>query len=132
MSEKSAKENSKEDGDAESEPSDRDRSNDSWKKYVPAAAIALLVAAALGVGGYLVGKSSGEDLDAARAEGAAAGQKAGTTKGTAAGYEVGFRKGREAGFEATYAPAFRKNYSEAYEDAGLEAPAKNEIKVPKQ
>lgn len=92
--------------------------------------VVVLLAIALGVGGYFVGKGTGEDLDAARAQGATAGKKAGTLKGTKQGFKAGFRKGKSKGYEKAYGPAYKSSYVKAYEDAGLDAPAKSEIEVP--
>ena len=47
--------------------------------FVGLAVVAALVL--LGVGGYLVGHSTGEDLDAATAQGTAQGQREGAAKG---------------------------------------------------
>ena len=82
--------------------------------------------------GYLLGKSTGEDLGAARTAGKEAGQRAGVKKGTSAGYSAGFRRGRAQGYQSTFGPAYKREYAQAYEDAGLESPAIKEIKVPKQ
>lgn len=78
---------------------------------------AVLAAAA---GGYLLGHSSGEDLNAARATGEAAGQTAGDQQGT----KHGRQEGEQAGFKAGYEEAYRK----AFEDAGLGAP--KDVEVP--
>jgi hypothetical protein len=89
----------------------------------------LAVALAIGAGAYVYGKSTGEDLDAARAAGTEAGQREGTAKGAAEGYAAGFKKGREVGFRRAYPKAYRESYAEAFEEAGLEAPEAREIKV---
>lgn len=89
----------------------------------------LVVALALGVGAFVYGKSTGEDLDAARAAGTEAGQRQGSAKGAAEGYAAGFKKGREVGFKRTYPKAYRKSYIKAFEEAGLEAPKAQEIRV---
>lgn len=94
------------------------------------AAGVVLASAALGVGGYLVGEGTGEDMDAARSEGQAAGKKAGTSEGTARGFKVGFKRGKQKGYERAFAPAFKNGYVKAFEDAGLTAPKKKEIEVP--
>ncbi len=90
----------------------------------------VLLAVALGVGGYFVGKGTGEDLEVARAEGTAAGKKMGTLKGTKQGFKTGFRRGNARGYDKAYGPAYKSSYVKAYEDAGLGAPAKSEIEVP--
>ncbi len=89
----------------------------------------VLLAAGLGVGGYFLGRSTGENLDAARAAGAAAGQNRGAAKGAAQGYAVGLKAGRKAGYGQTYPTAYRKAYRKAFEDAGLSAPTK--VSLPK-
>ena len=94
--------------------------------------LVLLVAGAFGTGGYLIGSSTGEDLDAARAEGKSVGEEAGAKRGTAKGYAAGFRRGRAKGFERAFAPSYRKSYARAFVDAGLERPARKEIRVPKR
>lgn len=99
-------------------------------RSVMIAAGVILASAVLGIGGYLVGKGTGEDMDAARSEGQAAGKKAGTSKGTARGFKVGFKRGKEKGYERAFAPAFKNGYVKAFEDAGLAAPKKKEIEVP--
>jgi hypothetical protein len=89
----------------------------------------LVLAAGAGVGGYFVGKSGGEDLDAARAAGAAEGREQGSAKGAEEGYAEGFKEGRREGYSATFATAYRKAYAKEFEQAGLEAP--EQISVPK-
>ncbi len=96
------------------------------------AVVGLVVAGVFGVGGYLIGNSTGEDLDAARAQGQEAGEKAGAARGAAKGFATGFKKGRDKGFGRAYAPSYKKSYAQAFEDSGLEKPSKNEIKVPKR
>jgi hypothetical protein len=95
------------------------------------AAIAVLVLAACGVGGYLVGNSGGEDLDAARAAGARAGHDEGIRKGTQAGYAGGFRAGKRRGYLQAFAPAYKKAYIAAYGDSELEPPKPSEVSLPK-
>ena len=92
----------------------------------------LIVAIGLGVGGYFVGKGTGEDLESARAEGQAAGKKSGTAKGTAQGFKRGFKKGKAKGYEKSFGPAYKDSYIKAYEEAGLDPPDKKEIEVPKR
>ena len=62
----------------------------------------LAIAIVIGAAAFQYGKSTGEDLGAARQEGTAAGQRAGAAKGAAQGYALGFKKGREAGFKRIY------------------------------
>lgn len=89
----------------------------------------VIVAIALGAGGYMVGKNSGEDLEAARAAGASAGKAAGEKRGQSRGFRAGFTKGNSLGFTASYNQAYRRAYVKTWEEAGLEAPAKKDIKV---
>jgi hypothetical protein len=91
----------------------------------------ILVAIAVGVSAYFYGKGTGEDLDAAREQGAKAGKAKGTARGTAQGLAMGLRKGRERGFNRAYAPAYKKAYAQAFVDSGLEKPAAADIPVPK-
>lgn len=94
--------------------------------------LGLAVAVAFGAGGYLIGNSTGEDLDAARAQGQEAGERAGAAKGAAKGFATGFKKGRDKGFGKAYAPSYKKSYAQAFEDSGLERPSRREIDVPKK
>jgi hypothetical protein len=89
----------------------------------------LMVAIAIGAGAFVYGKSTGENLEAARIEGAKDGQRKGAAKGAAEGYAAGFKKGRELGFKRAYPKAFRKNYAKAFEEAGLEVPEARDIRV---
>lgn len=91
----------------------------------------VLLAAALGVAGFLVGKGTGEDLDMAREEGQVAGREAGAARGAKQGFKVGFRQGKAKGYDEAYEPAYRHSYSMAYEDAGLDPPRNKEIEVPR-
>jgi len=80
------------------------------------AALAVVVGLGItaGLGGYLVGHSGGEDLDAVRAAGTAQGKHESTAAGTRGGYREGFREGRRAGYKQTY----RRAYKAAYKEAG--------------
>ncbi len=79
---------------------------------------ALVVVVGLGItaalGGYFLGRSGGEDLDAARSAGAAEGRHVATAGRTRAGYREGFAVGERAG----YRQAFRREYRAAYKQAG--------------
>jgi hypothetical protein len=88
----------------------------------------LVVVVALGVGGYLFGRSTGEDLDAARAHGTALGQTEGSAKGASEGFTAGRKEGRNAAYAKSYDRSYRDGYQQAYEDAGLNPP--DEITVP--
>lgn len=93
-------------------------------------ALALLLAClALGFGGYLLGRSSGTDLDEARAQGAAAGRLRGAEAGNRRGFEIGFRRGHRSGYRDAYPGAYRGAYRQAFEEAGLEPPTGSEIEI---
>jgi hypothetical protein len=91
--------------------------------------VVALLAVGAGVGTYLIAKSGGEDLDAARAAGQAAGQKQGVSQGTKIGYARGFKAGHDKGYAQTYDAAYRKTYRKAFTDAGLDAP--QQVDIPK-
>ncbi len=90
----------------------------------------VLIAGLVGVGGYVVGKSSGDDLDTARLEGEFAGKRTGAVEGATSGYAAGFKKGRDLAFRKSYASSYRRNYIRAYEDVGMEPPKPGDIEVP--
>ncbi len=69
-----------------------------------------VLAAGTGVGGYAIGASGGEDLDAARERGARAGEREGRERGERRGIAVG----REAGEKAAYRTAYRKASKRRY------------------
>ena len=97
-----------------------------------AAAVAAIVLACLvvGIGAYLIGKGSGDDAGAASQEGETAGKQAGAIDGATKGYPAGFVKGRDKGFEKAYIRAYKVNYKRAFEQAGLDVPADEDIDVP--
>jgi flagellar biosynthesis/type III secretory pathway protein FliH len=90
----------------------------------------LLAAVAVGLGAYFIGKSTGADLDSAKAAGEAAGRVKGAEIGARRGYALGFKAGRKRGYEKTFAPAYRRAYRKAYVDSGLAAPNPSEIDLP--
>lgn len=94
--------------------------------------LVVLVAAGAGVGAYFVGKSGGEDLDAARAAGETQGQREGAAKGAAKGYDEGFKEGRRKGYEATYSKTYQRAFKAAFKKAGLDPPSKRESLPPKK
>ncbi len=98
------------------------------RRWVVVGAV-VLVATLCGVGGFLVGASTGADIERARAVGTAIGKEVGAARGEDEGYKNGFRRGKRQGFDATFERAFRKGYIRAYSDVGLEAPRPDEIKV---
>jgi hypothetical protein len=79
----------------------------------------LAVVACIGVcaalGGYFVGRSGGEDLDAARASGTIAGRHESTKAAERDGYKAGYKVGHEAGYKQTYRKAYRTAYETATE-----------------
>ena len=88
----------------------------------------VLLLAAVGFGGYLLGRSSGEDLSAARDAGASAGRVAGQKKGSAEGFAAGYSAGRKRGYEQTFASSYKAAYKEAFKKAGLTPP--DQVTVP--
>jgi hypothetical protein len=86
-----------------------------------------LLVVALGIGAYFIGLSSGEDLEQARATGAAVGERQGAATGRKAGFRHGFRGGLEATFDAAYAEAFRRAYQAQFENADLKPPDRIEV-----
>jgi hypothetical protein len=89
-------------------------------------AAAMLIAIA-GVGGYLIGKSGGQDLTAAREAGALRGHDQGVRVGTRQGFAVGFKSARKVSFRLAYTQAYRASYRAAFEASGLIPP--EEIQV---
>ena len=89
----------------------------------------ILLLAALGAGGYLLGLSTGEDLDAARSGGTAQGQREGAAQGAEEGFAEGRAQGREQAFSKSYKGSYQTAYRKAYEHAGLNPP--DTIEVPK-
>ena len=81
-------------------------------------ALVLALAALAGAGGYLVGRSGGEDLDAARAAGEKKGQAEGAAQGAQRGFEEGFAEGRKTGYRETYKKARRAAYERALAEGG--------------
>ena len=90
--------------------------------------LAVLIVLLLAGSAYLLGKSSGEDLDAARARGSAEGQRDGSVKGAAQGYRAGQLLGHRQGYRASYGTAYKAAYRKAFDDAGQTPPG--EITVP--
>ena len=75
---------------------------------------ALVAVVAIGIsallGGYFVGRSGGEDLDAARAAGTRQGQTEGTAASERSGYKAGYKEGHKAGYDETYKKAYKTAY----------------------
>lgn len=82
--------------------------------FIVAVAVFAMLAAA-GMCGYFVGKSGGEDIDAARKEGERQGQLTGTSRGNERGYKAGYLEGRARGYRQTYRRAYRRAYEAALE-----------------
>lgn len=91
--------------------------------------VSLVVAA--GMGGYLIGSSSGEDLGAARQASAAAGEKEGAASGATEGYARGLKPGRTRGFAEAYPAAYEVAYLKELRKAGLDAPARVSVPDPR-
>lgn len=92
---------------------------------------ALIAATALtgvlvGAGGYLLGHSSGEDLDRARDEGRAVG----VARGIEDGFESGFKEGRQDGYRKAHQRAYIDAYNRELTAAGYDAEEPKEIEVP--
>jgi hypothetical protein len=104
---------------------------DSTKKKAAVVAGIALACLVTGVVTFLIGRSTGANLEQARLEGEAAGRQEGTIEGAARGYAAGFNKAREKAFLDSYLPNYRLNYKRAFEQAGLEVPANDEFEVPK-
>lgn len=102
----------------------------SRRRPLALALVVVALAVGAGVGAYFVGRSTGEDLDAARAAGEAAGQREGAAKGAQQGYAEGFKAGRKKGYEQTYDDAYKAAYRKAFENAGLAAP--ENVSVPQE
>lgn len=77
-------------------------------RWVAVGALALVLVLSAGAGGYALGRSSGEDLDAARAAGERAGQAEGAALGEERGTKEGLRAGRKQGYKEAYAKAQRE------------------------
>ncbi len=105
------------------------RSSDSRIQFIAAVGIVTLVALLLGIGAFLIGKDSGQDLNQARTLGETAGTTSGRAEGRKRGFEAGYRAGRADGFLLTYAPAYKRAYQAQFDEVGLEAPGRREIKV---
>jgi hypothetical protein len=81
------------------------------RRRVLAAVGCIGICAALG--GFLIGRSGGHDVDAARAEGTAAGKHESTKATTRDGYNAGYKVGHKRGYDQTY----KKSYKNAYKTA---------------
>jgi hypothetical protein len=90
-------------------------------------ALVLVTAAGGGVGGYLLGQSGGEDLEAARTAGLEQGRRTGNANGTRDGYQEGFTKGRRAGYARAYDKAYVRAYRRKFEEVGFPPPKKVKV-----
>lgn len=75
---------------------------------------------------FALGRSTGEDLKAARADGYSAGSALGINKGTAAGLAVG----RQATFAKAYKRGYVAAYKRAYRSEGASPPNTVKVRVP--
>jgi hypothetical protein len=83
------------------------------KGWAFTAVMATVAVLGVGLGGYAVGKSSGEDLSAARSAGQQQGRDRGIKRGAEVGTQDGFSAGRRAGFRHSYKTAYRAAYRKA-------------------
>ena len=90
--------------------------------------MAIAIVVAVGAGGYLIGRSSGEDLDAAAAAGSRAGKAAAARDGRQEGYAQGLRLGRKRGYEAAFPEAYQAAYARQFRAAEVDPPTR--IVVP--
>jgi hypothetical protein len=74
--------------------------------------LAVLIVA-VGIGGYLTGRSGGPDLNVARGAGEKEGRATGTTRGYPRGFEAGMARGERAGYRQTYRRAYKAAYDKA-------------------
>lgn len=84
------------------------------------AAVLLLLAAGSVVSGYFVGRGSGADTDAARAEGRADGQYSGARRGSKLGYRQAYKEARKVGYRQTYAKAYARAKKKALQKPATE------------
>jgi flagellar biosynthesis/type III secretory pathway protein FliH len=110
----------------EDKPATKERQG--WRRGAAFGGVLVVLALAGAAGGYLIGDSTGEDLDAARAEGAEEGERLGAAEGAEEGYSEGYREGRKEGYEEAYERSYEAAYRKAFEEAGLDAPKK--VSVP--
>ena len=83
------------------------------RRRVLAAVVGIGIWAALG--GYFVGRSGGEDLDAARNAGTLEGKHQSTAASERTGYKQGYKEGHKAGYDETYKKAYKTAYKTATE-----------------
>ena len=90
--------------------------------------MAAAVVVAAGAGGYLIGRSSGVDLDEAASAGSRAGKAAAARDGREEGYAQGLRLGRKRGYEAAFPEAYQAAYARQFRAAEVDPPTR--IAVP--
>src|SRR5687768_1453561 len=73
-----------------------------------AVGLVIAVAAAAGIGGYLLGESDGADLDSAQRQGRAQGAEKGRAVGLKAGYATGFKQAKRAAYELAHAASYKE------------------------
>jgi hypothetical protein len=98
------------------------------RRRVVSALLVLVLAAIAAAGGWLLGRGSGADLDAARA----AGEKAGWKQGTAIGgdvYPAGLQTGRQITYPRNYRASYRTAYVNAFKGSDVKVPKAEQIKV---
>ena len=91
-----------------------------WRASI---AIFLAIAALGALAGFLLGRSSGEDLDAARAAGELQGEREGTALGGRRGYRAGYARGERRGYERSYRRAYRRAFEESRERGPVVVPS---------
>jgi hypothetical protein len=91
---------------------------------------ALVAVLAIAGGAYVLGHSSGADVDAAKASGSAEGRAQGAAQGAQEGLSEGKRKGRKDALSSSFEESYVAAYKKAYEDAGLDVPKEADVDVP--
>ena len=70
--------------------------------------VIIVIAFVAAAGGYVFGRSTGEDLDRARTDGRAIGERIGSASGAERGYRAGLGDGRRQAYRAAYRAALRR------------------------
>ena len=95
------------------------------RAFAIATAVALIAIAACG---YLLGISTGVDVDAAYDRGVAEGARSGEAAGTRTGYDNAFRAARKSAYEAAYSASFTEAYRAQFD--GLPEPGRIPVSRP--
>lgn len=95
---------------------------DPSRKQLVLAAVALIVALGCGLAVYEFVKSTGPDVDAARATGTAIGKRAGAKAGRRSGYEDGMRSARTEAYRDAFSNSFKLAYLAEFKKTGLTVP----------